>query len=69
MGQSWFEKESGSGNVITEKTVVEAERQIGSHCGYKDLGPGYSGYPIPFGDVLEWKMVLVGQPVSLPGTT
>ena len=27
------EKESGSGNVITEKTELEAERQIESHCG------------------------------------
>jgi hypothetical protein len=37
-------KESGSGNVIAEKTVVEAERQIGSRCGFKDLGPGINGY-------------------------
>ena len=28
-----MEKESGSGNVITEKTELEAERQIDSHCG------------------------------------
>ena len=27
------EKESGSGNVVTEKTELEAERQIGSQCG------------------------------------
>jgi hypothetical protein len=42
-GTKLVEKESGSGNVITERTVVEAERQIGSHCGYKDLGPGFRG--------------------------
>ena len=27
------EKESGSGNVVTDKTELEAERQIGSQCG------------------------------------
>jgi hypothetical protein len=32
-GQKLVEKESGSGNVITEKTELEAERQIGSNCG------------------------------------
>jgi len=42
-GTTLVEKESGSGNVIAEKTKVEAERQIGSHCGYKDLGPGFNG--------------------------
>jgi len=29
----FVEKESGSGNIITEKTELEAERQIESHCG------------------------------------
>ncbi len=33
-GDKLVEKESGSGNVITEKTELETERQIGSHCGY-----------------------------------
>jgi hypothetical protein len=32
-GVKLVEKESGSGNVITEKTELEAERQIGSNCG------------------------------------
>ena len=41
-GTKLVEKEAGSGNVIAEKTEVEAERQIGSHCGYEDLGPGFS---------------------------
>jgi len=41
-GTKLVEKESGSGNVITEKTEVEAEKQIDSNCGYGDLGPGYS---------------------------
>ena len=41
-GTKLVEKESCSGNVITERTEVEAERQIGSHCGYEDLGPGFS---------------------------
>ena len=31
-GTKLVEKESGSGNVITEKTELEAERQIGSRC-------------------------------------
>jgi hypothetical protein len=39
-GAKLVEKESGSGNVITERTELEAERQIGSHCGYNDWGPG-----------------------------
>ena len=32
-GVKLVEKESGSGNVITEKNELEAERQIGSKCG------------------------------------
>ncbi len=39
-GAKLVEKESGSGNVITERTELEAERQIGSHCGDYDGGPG-----------------------------
>ncbi|HWQ18390.1 MAG TPA: hypothetical protein VN455_01320, partial [Methanotrichaceae archaeon] len=31
-GAKLVEKESGSGNVITERTELEAERQIGSGC-------------------------------------
>ena len=39
-GSKLVEKESGSGNVITEKIEVEAERQIGSRCdGGDDFGP------------------------------
>ncbi len=41
-GAKLVEKESGSGNVITERTEIEAERQIGSRCGPLDLGPGAS---------------------------
>jgi hypothetical protein len=43
-GTKLVEKESGSGNVIAERTEIEAERQIGSHCGFKDLGPGINGF-------------------------
>jgi hypothetical protein len=32
-GSKLVEKESGSGNVITDKTELEAERQIDSRCG------------------------------------
>jgi hypothetical protein len=32
-GSKLVEKESGSGNIITDKTELEAERQIGSGCG------------------------------------
>jgi hypothetical protein len=32
-GSKLVEKESGSGNVITDRTELEAERQIGSRCG------------------------------------
>ena len=34
MGQKLVEKESGSGNVITERTELEAERQL-NHTGYE----------------------------------
>jgi len=44
-GTKLVEKESGSGNVITEKTEVDAERQIGSRCGYENLGPGFIENP------------------------
>jgi hypothetical protein len=49
-GQKLVEKESGSGNVITEKTELEAERQIGSNCGgglqmeMKGSGSGEIGF-------------------------
>lgn len=36
-GTKLVEKVSGSGNVITDKSELEAERQIGSHCGGDDL--------------------------------
>jgi hypothetical protein len=51
-GAKLVEKESGSGNVITENTVIEAERQIGSHCGFKDLGPGFTS---PDGEIIYYK--------------
>ena len=53
-GAKLVEKESGSGNVILEKTELEAERQIGSHCGYKDLGPTFFGEETPFGEDIGW---------------
>ena len=36
-GSKLVEKEAGSGNVITDKTELEAEKQIGSGCGGSDL--------------------------------
>jgi len=33
-GSKLVEKTSGSGNVILDKTKIEAEKQIGSDCGY-----------------------------------
>src|SRR5271157_5426362 len=41
-GDKLVEKESGSGNVITEKTELEAERQINSGCGLNINVPPYS---------------------------
>jgi opacity protein-like surface antigen len=38
-GQKFVEKESGSGNVITEKTELEAERQLERFKGIMDLPP------------------------------
>ncbi|MBN1235612.1 MAG: hypothetical protein JW999_06120, partial [Methanotrichaceae archaeon] len=40
-GSKLVEKESGSGNVITDKTELEAERQIGSGCGGLGLAEVY----------------------------
>jgi hypothetical protein len=54
-GTKLVEKESGSGNVITDRTMVEAERQIGSHCGYKDLGAGFNGSMTPWGEEIYSK--------------
>ena len=55
-GSKLVEKESGSGNVITEKMELEAERQIGSHCGYRDLGPGFEGYTFGNGnEAIFWE--------------
>jgi len=60
-GSKLVEKESGSGNVITEKTELEAEKQIGSGCVGDDFGPvlghfnggwftvDYSKWPTGFG--------------------
>jgi len=53
-GSKLVEKESGSGNIITEKTELEAERQIGSHCGYKDLGPDFDGFTFDGGEAMFW---------------
>ena len=36
-GSKLVEKESGSGNIITDRTELEAERQIGSRCGGSTL--------------------------------
>ena len=47
-GAKLVEKESGSGNVITEKAELEAERQIGSVCGDYDGGPGIKVNPEGF---------------------
>ena len=67
-GQKLVEKESGSGNVITEKTELEAERQIGSNCAsdflsvMQILNPGeipeedhVSGGKNDFGPLTPWK--------------
>ncbi len=50
-GSKLVEKESGSGNVITDKTELEAERQIGSRCGGPSLAQ-FSIWKDP-GDVWE----------------
>jgi hypothetical protein len=47
-GSKLVEKESGSGNVIIDKTELEAERQIGSRCGGKDLLQ-VIGWQYPYG--------------------
>ena len=64
-GAKLVEKESGSGNVITERTELEAERQIGSHCGYKDLGPGFNGFEFEGGEAIFWEQD-AGWPTGEP---
>jgi hypothetical protein len=43
VGQKLVEKESGSGNVITERTELEAERQL-THT-YEEIGDGTCDWP------------------------
>jgi len=43
-GTKLVEKESGSGNIVTEKTELETERQIGSHCGVDIIWPPYDRF-------------------------
>src|SRR5512137_2996660 len=47
MGQKLVEKESGSGNVITERTELEAERQL-NHDGSR-IGGTVNPCPFPTG--------------------
>jgi hypothetical protein len=70
-GQKLVEKESGSGNVITEKTELEAERQlnrdyspIGSVLVPEDRGqnPKYELRASPPQISLHWVMVDPGRP-------
>ena len=65
-GSKLVEKESGSGNVITEKTELETERQIGSHCGYRDLGPGFEGYTFDGGEEAMFWYDGAGWPTGEP---
>jgi len=68
-GSTLVEKESGSGDVIIDKTELEAERQIGSGCGGRDLmeyfiwfdpnkDPNWADYSNPegkyYGDFGPW---------------
>ncbi|MDD4651358.1 MAG: hypothetical protein PHQ34_03920 [Methanothrix sp.] len=43
-GQKLVEKESGSGNVITERTELEAERQLERYKGVRFLGADSTGF-------------------------
>ncbi len=44
-GAKLVEKESGSGNVITERTELEAERQIDTECAITDVFPYIGPWP------------------------
>ena len=44
-GAKLVEKESGSGNVITERTELEAERQIDTECALIDVFPYIGPWP------------------------
>jgi hypothetical protein len=48
-GQKLVEKESGSGNVITERTELEAERQLERYVGNGDQGNLGQTYWVPIG--------------------
>jgi hypothetical protein len=50
MGQKLVEKESGSGNVITERTELEAERQL-NHSGMRIGDTGTTKCAFPTGQV------------------
>ena len=53
MGQKLVEKESGSGNVITERTELEAERQLTHHDG-RATTIGYADCAWPTGELAPW---------------
>ncbi|MCK9565210.1 MAG: hypothetical protein M0Q43_04075 [Methanothrix sp.] len=60
-GQKLVEKESGSGNVITERTELEAERQLERYKGL--LLTQITGIDFPRSSVGQW--VPIGFPYSL----
>ncbi len=59
-GQKLVEKESGSGNVITERTELEAERQLRTIKGLRNSGDVLAGDQLER-SVGEW--VPIGFPV------
>ena len=61
-GQKLVEKESGSGNVITQRTEIEAERQLerSKRSFYGDYKPSWPAVPIVPIDVGDW--IPIGYP-------
>ena len=67
-GAKLVEKESGSGNVITEKTELEAERQIGSGCDDNHYIEGGDINPTTW-NFFDTVLMADGQPESIQWTT
>jgi len=68
-GQKLVEKESGSGNVITERTELEAERQLERFKGFVDNVPykATDGYPYKLANGAWVPIGLIWTPRGLAG--
>jgi hypothetical protein len=66
-GQKLVEKESGSGNVITERTEIEAERQLERYKGMVDSSPDSPNLNFQWPVTIRWPMTVgAWVPIGFP---